>query len=233
VCCDVPGCNVHCGGQQQGTRVWGCSFAPKGAAPCPVLAPNEGATCDLASGTACLSNQCGLNITCEGRVWKWATVSGAVCTGVCASPDTPIATPEGNRAIASLRVGDLVYSVDHDAIRVVPIARAEHVRVHRHSVLRIVLAGGMVLEISPRHPMADGRPLAALHRGDLLDGHGVESIELVPYGHDATFDILPASDTGSYFAGGALIGSTLSPAHALEALVPSIDDELRAGAPQR
>jgi hypothetical protein len=99
---------------------------------------------------------------------------------VCASSDTPIATPNGDRAVAELRVGDLVYSVDHDAIRAVPIARAQHVHVEHHSVLRIVLDGGAVLEISPRHPMANGRPLAALHRGDLLDGHGVESIELVP-----------------------------------------------------
>src|SRR4051812_37595612 len=36
-----------------------------------------------------------------------------VCSELCdcASPDTPIATPTGERAIASLRTGDLVYSV--------------------------------------------------------------------------------------------------------------------------
>jgi hypothetical protein len=32
----------------------------------------------------------------------------------------------------------------------------------------------------------------------------------VPYAHEATHDILPGSETGAYFAGGALIGSTLA-----------------------
>lgn len=30
------------------------------------------------------------------------------------------------------------------------------------------------------------------------------------YRHAFTYDILPASDTGAYFAGGALVGSTLA-----------------------
>jgi hypothetical protein len=37
----------------------------------------------------------------------------------------------------------------------------------------------------------------------------VASAELVPYGYDATYDVLPASSTGTYFVAGALIGSTL------------------------
>jgi hypothetical protein len=37
----------------------------------------------------------------------------------------------------------------------------------------------------------------------------VQSIAFVPYEHERTYDILPASETGSYVAGGALIGSTL------------------------
>jgi len=37
----------------------------------------------------------------------------------------------------------------------------------------------------------------------------VMSAELVPYAHAFTFDILPASETGTYVAGGVLIGSTL------------------------
>jgi hypothetical protein len=34
-------------------------------------------------------------------------------------------------------------------------------------------------------------------------------VKLVPYDGKATYDILPATSTGFYFAGGALIGSTL------------------------
>jgi len=43
--------------------------------------------------------------------------------GRCASPDTPIATPDGERPIAELREGDLVYSVDGGAI--VPVGEID------------------------------------------------------------------------------------------------------------
>lgn len=77
--------------------------------------------------------------------------------------------------------------------------------------MRVGLDNGNVLEISERHPTADGRTFAALSVGTLLDGKAVVSTELVPYAHPFTYDILPASETGAYFAGGALIGSTLAP----------------------
>ena len=48
---------------------------------------------------------------------------------VCASPTTPVATPVGDRPIADLEVGDLVYSIDHSSLAVVPIKR-----VHRQPV---------------------------------------------------------------------------------------------------
>ncbi len=36
------------------------------------------------------------------------------------------------------------------------------------------------------------------------------SVETVPYAHEMTYDILPGSDSGTYFASGALVGSTLA-----------------------
>ena len=53
----------------------------------------------------------------------------------CAAPDTPIATPSGERAIASLREGDLVYSVVDNAIRPVPVIRVNRTRVVNHHVV--------------------------------------------------------------------------------------------------
>jgi hypothetical protein len=80
-----------------------------------------------------------------------------------------------------------------------------------HRVVRVVLGGGRVLEISAGHPTADGRRFGALRSGSLLDEqHTVTSAEVVPYEHDATYDILPDSSTGTYFAAGALVGSTLA-----------------------
>jgi len=145
-------------------------------------------------------------ITCTDGIWQW----GVGMCPVCASPETPIATPDGERAMASLRVGDLVYSVDRDAIVAVPLLKVEHTSVARHRVVRVVLEDGRVLEISPGHPTADGRTFGDLLVGSKLDtAHSVLSAEIVPYTYDATFDILPASSTGTYFAAGALIGSTL------------------------
>jgi hypothetical protein len=79
-----------------------------------------------------------------------------------------------------------------------------------HTVVRVVLASGNVLEISPEHPTADGRVFSELKAGTELDGVGITSVSRVPYQHARTYDILPASDTGTYFAGGVLIGTTLS-----------------------
>ena len=35
--------------------------------------------------------------------------------------------------------------------------------------------------------------------------------ELVPYQYERTYDILPRSSSGTYFAGGLQLGSTLKP----------------------
>jgi hypothetical protein len=130
---------------------------------------------------------------------------------ICASPDTPIATPEGDKPIADLRVGDMVYSVDQGSVRPVPIVRTSRVVVRSHHVVRVALASGAILEISPGHPTADGRRFEDLRLGDSLDGVDIAAVELVAYKHEATYDVLPESDTGTYFAAGVLIGSTLTP----------------------
>ena len=128
---------------------------------------------------------------------------------MCAAPDTPIATPEGERPIASLRPGDLVYSIDGPGIRIVPIARISRTAVVHHRVMRVTLANGRTLEISPSHPTADGRWFADLHEAEQLGGVAVIDARLVDYDYAFTHDILPASSTGTYFAAGVPIGSTL------------------------
>ena len=181
---------------------WACATP---AAGCPSQLPQAGSSCD-SPGASC-GPSCELEIVCEGGIWKWRQGS---CP-ICASPDTPIATPAGERSISELRAGDLVYSVDHDAIVAVPLARVASTPVANHEVLRVTLAGGRVLEISAGHPTAAGGTFAALRPGDELDsGHVVLSVERIPYAHARTFDILPLSSTGSYFAAGAEIGSSLA-----------------------
>lgn len=146
-----------------------------------------------------------------------AGIPGGGGAGICAAPDTPIATPEGDKPIASLRVGDVVYSVDRGAVRAVPILKVSRREVHDHHVMEVTLSNGVRLEISGPHPTADGRSFGVLRAGDSLDGLHVVSARVVPYEYSFTYDILPDSDTGTYLAGGALIGSTLSPAPQSEA----------------
>jgi hypothetical protein len=128
---------------------------------------------------------------------------------VCADPTTPIETPDGPRAISALRVGDLVYSEDHAQIVAVPILVVKGRPARGHVVRSVQLGNGKILQISARHPTVDGRTFGDLRAGDNLGGQRVVAVEWVTYEQDYTYDILPASDTGSYFAGGALIGTTI------------------------
>ena len=137
--------------------------------------------------------------------------SGGGRGGPCNSPDTPIATPDGERPISDIRVGDLVYSVDHLAVVPVVVRSVRRIQVSQHHVIRVQLANGRVLEVSAPHPTADGHRFADLRSGGALDGQLIQSVETIPYTHEATYDILPASDTGTYFAAGVRIGSTLAP----------------------
>jgi hypothetical protein len=130
----------------------------------------------------------------------------------CADPDTPIATPDGERAIADLRAGDLVYTVEGDAVVVAPLARVgRRAALEGHTVVRVTLSSGRAFEMSAGHPTADGRAVADVRAGDVLGGAVVIETRVVPYDAAHTYDILPASSTGAYFAAGALVGSTLSP----------------------
>ena len=168
------------------------------------------------SGLPCPAEQCladaGACVPATGPMGNGTCIAqNGGCFGCrCASPDTPVLTPFGPRAISELRVGDLVYSIDRGELRSVPIVATRRVIAHAHCVVRARLETGVVLEISPGHPTADGRSFGALKPGDRLDGVAIEQVELVGYGHSHTYDILPASDSETYVAGGVLIGSTLT-----------------------
>ena len=201
-----PPCAECPAGQPLGSLVLSCRSALSPSAPCPSIVPNDGAACD-SPGLACPQSACQDTIAvCTDGAWKWTQSN--LCP-VCASPDTPIATPLGERAIATLRVGDLVYSVDDGAIVAVPIVGVGRTPVTHHHVVHVVFRDGRSLEISAGHPTGDGRTFGDLQAGGLLDRHEIISAEVVPYQFAFTYDVLPGSSTGTYFAAGALIGSTL------------------------
>jgi hypothetical protein len=102
-----------------------------------------------------------------------------------------------------------VYTLDHGVRVAAPIARVNRRPVSHHALVRVKLAGGGVVEMSGGHPTGDGGRFDALTPGDRLGTGQIISVETVPYDEPFTYDILPASDTGTYFVGDAWVGSTL------------------------
>jgi len=131
---------------------------------------------------------------------------------ICLAAGTRIDTPQGPVAVEDLRVGSPVWTMNASGERV-PATILETVRVAvpaRHQMVHIVLSDGRELWASPGHPTADGRALGHLKVGDLLDSARVTRLELLTYDGFTTYDLLPAGDTGFYWANGILIGSTLA-----------------------
>ena len=184
------------------------------------IVPNVGSA---THSTACRDNPCGSGALscscaaslCTGNPGAPSCISAAGLSlscrfdSVCASPETLIATPSGERRIVELVPGDLVYSVDRNGLQAVPLLRIGHTVVYNHHVIQLTMADGAVLEMSAGHPTADGRTFGQLRSGDMLDGALIESSRTIPYRFSQTYDILPASDTGTYVAAGKLVGSTL------------------------
>ena len=75
-------------------------------------------------------------------------------------------------------------------------------------IAQVVLASGRTLHVSGKHPTADGRTFDDLRAGSELGGVLIVSAREVAYEGNATYDLLPASSTGTYVADGVLIGST-------------------------
>jgi hypothetical protein len=63
--------------------------------------------------------------------------------------------------------------------------------------------------VSPGHRLPDGRRLGDLRPGDPVDGGAVASAALKTYDGGATFDLLPSGGTGTYWANGIQLASTL------------------------
>jgi len=129
---------------------------------------------------------------------------------ICLTATVRIATPDGAIPVSDLRAGMLVWTVDAGKRVAVPIAIVSHTPApFGHRVIRVVLADGRAVVASPGHPTSDGRRIGALNPGDLLDGSRVVTIDVLPYSGD-TWDLLPRSSTGTYWADGVLLGSTLA-----------------------
>jgi hypothetical protein len=131
---------------------------------------------------------------------------------ICLVSGVRIATPSGEVAIQDVRVGMKVWTTNAQGHRVVGVVNriGSMLTAPGHEVIRLTLADGRVVRASPGHPTADRRVIGELAVGDTCDGSPVVSTERVPYGNDRTHDLLPSGPTGTYFANGILLGSTLA-----------------------
>lgn len=182
-------------------RCGGCCNLPPECIPIP-------SGCTGAPACGCFdADPCGACTTCQTVTASAIVCGNCMCT--CAAAWSPVLTPTGSRRIADLQVGDLVYTVDHGQRVAMPIARVNRRPVSHHALVRVTLASGDVVEMSGGHPTADGRRFDALSLGQRLGAAEIVSLQTIPYDEPFTYDILPASDTGTYFVGDAQVGSTL------------------------
>jgi len=137
--------------------------------------------------------------------------SGPPPCPICLARGTRIATPSGDVAVENLRAGDVVWTRGAAGARVAaPIVEIGSTPVPAtHRVVALRFADGRTVYVSPGHPTADGRKVGDLTAGDAYDGAVVTRADLIPYAGGATFDLLPAGATGTYWANGVLLGSTL------------------------
>jgi len=129
---------------------------------------------------------------------------------ICLAAGDRIATPNGEIPVSQLRAGMLVWTIDAGRRVAAPVSVVSHIRApFGHRVITVVLADGRAVVASAGHPTGDGRRVGELNPGDLLDGSRIVTTESMPYAGD-TWDLLPLSSTGEYWANGVLLGSTLA-----------------------
>jgi hypothetical protein len=104
-----------------------------------------------------------------------------------------------------------------------------------HQVVLLELAEGRWVTASRGHPLADGRPIGALHVGDQIDGSRVIAAARITYGGGRTYDLAVSGQTGLYLAGGIPLMSTLtnaSPPYRAPGTLPNTSAALRPPNPK-
>lgn len=131
---------------------------------------------------------------------------------ICLARGTRIATPNGPIDVEALRVGMTVWTAGPDGLPfpAAVLAVGSTPVPESHQVVHLVLADGRELRVSPGHPLADGRLVGDLAPGVVVDQTMVVSAALEDYDGGATFDLLPAGPTATYWADGVTLRSTLA-----------------------
>ncbi|MEM8889918.1 MAG: Hint domain-containing protein [Bacteroidota bacterium] len=130
---------------------------------------------------------------------------------LCLSPETKIATPDGEKAVSQLKEGDWVLTQNSlKQTEAQPILWLRQAEVYDdHKMLHLCLEDGKELRLSPSHPDQSYKAMESLKVGEYYNGVRIISSQLIPYGKKYTWDILPGGETGLYKANGIWVGSTL------------------------
>src|SRR5512143_2398615 len=149
----------------------------------------------------------------SGRITVQSKTPGFATCPICLAAHTLIDTPRGAIPVEQIRVGESVWTVNESGERAAaPVLKVARVPVSAgHMLIHEKRDDGRELWASPGHPTADGRVLAQLRTGELLDEGRIVLAQAISYGGSATYDLLPAGPTGFYWADGILMGSTLHP----------------------
>ncbi|MDQ6691466.1 MAG: Hint domain-containing protein [Candidatus Dormibacteraeota bacterium] len=148
----------------------------------------------------------------SGQVQVAARTKSRQMCPICLAADALIATPVGLIAVSRLSIGDLVWTAGADGGRLAaPVVQlgSTPFPLGREAV-SLVLADGRALTVSAGHPTTTGEPVGSLTPGELLDGSVVRSTGRVRLPGGSTFDLLPGGPTGTYWANGIPLRSTLS-----------------------
>jgi hypothetical protein len=152
-------------------------------------------------------------VTPSGFIHETKRESSINTCPICLVRGTLIGTPNGTIPVEQMKPGLTAWTLDGLGNRVIAsVTAASATQVPSpFRVVRISLEDGRSVTASPGHPSATGQALGNYQPGDTLDGAVVTGVKLVDYEGGQTFDILPSGPTGSYWADGILLGSTLKP----------------------
>lgn len=131
--------------------------------------------------------------------------------GKCLAKGTLIDTPNGQVPVEQLRKGMTVWTLDDSGNRVAATVAGTTVTPVPPSwqMVRVKLNDGRTVTASLGHPTSEGRVLGDYQVGDTLDGGLLVEVVYVEYDCGATYDLLPSSWTGFYWANKILLKSIL------------------------
>jgi len=146
-----------------------------------------------------------------GSIMIYSRVAAFFTCPICLAAGSMIDTPNGPVPVSQVRVGTTVWTSGPDGIRqAAPVLRVASMGGGPGFIVHLRLVDGRQLWVSPHHPLPDGRRVGELVAGDQVDGSRVVREQLVP-SSVATYDLRPGGPTGTYWAEGILLGSTLQP----------------------